>query len=130
MYQGSPGDVVSHLSRIGRKLPKGESPIEYFIDVVQEYDGSELGVEVLAEFALTGVRPPQLVAYEEMSASMVVPSPSPMRAGHKEAGKRPEGFDHSLRRETSALRSWSASQSMTFTPTRNHADQRALTKRR
>ncbi|KAJ6906991.1 ABC transporter G family member 17-like [Populus alba x Populus x berolinensis] len=48
MYQGSPKDVTLHLSRMGRKLPKGENSIEYLIDGIQEYDQSELGVEALA----------------------------------------------------------------------------------
>lgn len=73
VYQGAPKGIVAHLGRIGRKVSKGENPMEYFIDVVQEYDRSDIGVEVLAEFALTGVRPPQLVAYEEMPASTELP---------------------------------------------------------
>lgn len=93
--------------------------IEYFIDVVQEYDQTDLGVEVLAEFA-----PPQLVAYEEMSASMELPSPSPAHPpkldSHKQATKGTGGFDHSVRSQMNTLRSWSASQSITYTPTRNH----------
>ncbi|KAE8675647.1 Detected protein of unknown function [Hibiscus syriacus] len=32
MYQGSPQDVTLHLSRMGRKVPKGESAIEFLID--------------------------------------------------------------------------------------------------
>nr|QVT92277.1 ABC transporter [Salvia miltiorrhiza] len=88
VYQGAPKDVISHLGRIGRKVAKGENPMEYFIDVVQEYDQSDLGVEPLAEFALTGVRPPQLVAYEEMSSSVELPPPPPpKRGGHKQGQK-------------------------------------------
>ncbi|KAL1531751.1 Cystathionine gamma-synthase [Salvia divinorum] len=83
MYQGAPRDVVGHLGRIGLKVSKSENPMEYFIDVVQEYDRSDLGVEALAEFALTGVRPPLLVAYEEMSASTELPQPK--RGSHKQA---------------------------------------------
>ncbi|PIN23926.1 Transporter, ABC superfamily (Breast cancer resistance protein) [Handroanthus impetiginosus] len=147
MYQGSPKDVALHLGRMGRKIPKGENAIEYFIDVVQEYDQSELGVEVLAEFALTGVRPPQLVAYEEISASTEAPSTLPPRQnshrqtaeGHRErASKRlhlqtvqddESDFDHSVRSPSNTSRSWSMSYSMTYTPKRKPADHRALTRR-
>lgn len=81
VYQGAPRDVAGHLGRIGRRVSKGENPMEYFIDVVQEYDRSNIGVEALAEFALTGVRPPQLVVYEETSASTELP---PLKRGsHK-----------------------------------------------
>ncbi|KAG6412272.1 hypothetical protein SASPL_124946 [Salvia splendens] len=60
VYQGPPKDVALHLERMDRQLPKGENAIEYFIDVVQEYDQSAFGVEAVAEFALTGVKPPPL----------------------------------------------------------------------
>ncbi|KAL3845969.1 hypothetical protein ACJIZ3_003372 [Penstemon smallii] len=141
MYQGSPKDVALHLGRMGRKLPKGENSIEYFIDVVQEYDQSELGVEALAEFALTGVKPPQLEAYEEFSsASTVAPPAKPPRRERQEdrsskrlhlqtMDKDERGFNHSVRSPWNTSRSWSTSQSMTYTPTRKYADHRATTQR-
>ncbi|KAI3454655.1 hypothetical protein Pfo_011318 [Paulownia fortunei] len=132
MYQGPPKDVTLHLDRMGRKVPKGENAIENFIDVVQEYDQSELGVEALAEFALTGVRPPQLAAYEEMSASTVNPFLAPAlppgrnsrQQTSEEHGDRSSkrlqlqtskdaDFDHSVRSPWNASRSWSTSQTMT-----------------
>lgn len=58
MFQGSPKDVNHHLSVMGRKVPQGESPIEYLMDVIRAYDQSEYGVEALAEFARTGMNPP------------------------------------------------------------------------
>lgn len=140
MYQGSPKDVALHLSRMGRKVPKGENSIEYLIDVIQEYDQSEHGVDALAEFALTGMKPPAL-SDEEMSMSTVVPSPvPPHRSGHRSEavdGKGTPGkrlhlqtsaqndgeFDHSVRSPWNNSRSWSASQSgiantLRFTPSR------------
>ncbi|KAL0285659.1 UNVERIFIED_CONTAM: ABC transporter G family member 6 [Sesamum angustifolium] len=113
MYQGPPKDVTFHLDRMGRKVPKGENAIEYFIDVVQEYDQSELGVEVLAEFALTGVKPPQLAAHKESASSVnsLPPAALPPRRNsrrqaseghHARSSKRlplqalkDGGFDHS-----------------------------------
>ncbi|KAK6128219.1 hypothetical protein DH2020_038023 [Rehmannia glutinosa] len=151
MYQGSPKDVALHLGRLGRKIPKGENAMEYFIDVVQEYDQSEVGVEALAEFALTGVKPPQLVAYEEMSASMeadvAISIPPPGRNGRRQQVAEGHGdrsnkrlhlktvknderdFDNSVRSPWNTSRSWSASQTMTFTPTRKYADNKAITRR-
>ncbi|KAK9990909.1 hypothetical protein SO802_025894 [Lithocarpus litseifolius] len=38
MFQGSPKDVTHHVSRMGRRVPKGENSIEHLIDVIQEYD--------------------------------------------------------------------------------------------
>ncbi|XP_073269073.1 ABC transporter G family member STR2-like [Primulina huaijiensis] len=148
MYQGSLKDVTLHLGRMGRKIPKGENPIEYFIDVVQEYDQSELGVEVLAEFALTGVKPPLLVDNEDTSVSTVVPTlplpptQSTNQQTAEEGGyrsnkryhlqtvhKNEKDFDHSVKSQSNQSISWSINQSMTFTPTRNHADHRALTRK-
>lgn len=112
MFQGSPKDVNLHLNRMGRKVPKGESPIEYLIDVIQAYDQSELGIDVLAEFARTGMKPPLLSDADEMSLSVIVPSPAPLpHSGRK--NRKPEAqakrlrlqamdhtvheFDHSVR---------------------------------
>lgn len=150
MYQGPPKDVALHLDRMDRKVPKGESSIEYFIDVVQEYDQSEFGVEALAEYALTGVKPPSLVAYEDMSVPRVNnPSPAPALRprpnGHHQAleghgdrrGKRlplqtgrDDSFDHSVRSQWNTSMSWSTSQAMTNTPARKYADHKALTRKR
>lgn len=111
MYQGSPKDVTRHLSRMGRKVPKGENSIEHLIDVIQEYDQLELGIEVLTEFARTGLKPPAL-AEEDLSLSVltIAPSPTPSRLGrHRAEGSQEKGksrkpqtnayddYDHSLR---------------------------------
>ncbi|KAI9166025.1 hypothetical protein LWI28_024853 [Acer negundo] len=138
MFQGSPKDVNLHLNRMGRKVPKGENSIEYLIDVIQEYDQSEMGVEVLAQFARTGMKPPPL-SDEEMSISTVAPSPAPIhpRSHRPDAlakdGKRlrlqtntpthVNDFDHSVRStyNNNSGSSWSAShsgivQTLQFTP--------------
>ncbi|KAK6923226.1 ABC transporter family G domain [Dillenia turbinata] len=126
MYQGSSKDVSLHLGRMGRKVPKGENSTEYLIDVIQQYDQSEHGVQALAEFALTGMRPPQL-SDEEMSVTFSLPSPAPpphrsSSRGYQHGGNRGKSgkrlhleanrgdeFDNSIRSPGS--RSWSASQS-------------------
>ncbi|KAG6386097.1 hypothetical protein SASPL_154985 [Salvia splendens] len=81
VYQGPPKDVALHLERMDRQLPKGENPIECFIDVVQEYDQSAFGVEAVAEFALTGVKPPPLSgghgAYAPPATTRAPPLASP-----------------------------------------------------
>ncbi|KAL7153307.1 hypothetical protein ABFS83_04G159100 [Erythranthe nasuta] len=148
MYQGSPKDLTLHLDRLGRKIPDGENAMEYFIDVVQEYDQSSLGVEVLAEFALTGVKPPQLEDDEEMAAAASAGAPSqssappPRRSGNRQltasskrinlqtASNDDRDFDNSVRSPwNNTSRSWSASQKMTFTPTRKYADLKDLARR-
>lgn len=141
MYQGSPKDVGLHLGRMGRKVPKGDNPIEYILDIIQEYDHSELGVEALAEFALTGMKPPPLV--DEMSASTILPSPARRQhsshhhgAGardksskrlHLQAGTDDDDFDNSVKSPWHTSRSWSHSGVMLalkFTPTRHRAERR------
>lgn len=113
---------------MGRKVPKGENLIEYLIDVIQEYDQSDHGVEALANFALTGKKPPVL-SEEEISMTSVLPSPMPphfpchqgqVPVGKGSSGKRmylqigahkDKDFDNSVRSPWNQLRSWSASQS-------------------
>ncbi|KAF3439155.1 hypothetical protein FNV43_RR17430 [Rhamnella rubrinervis] len=126
MYQGSPKDISLHLRRMGHKVPKEENAIEYLIDVIQEYDQSEYGVEAVAEFALTGVRPPPL-SDKDLSVSMSTTIPGlnqvedPLDQKGKTGGNRTplngsgansNGFDHSLRSPyNSTSRSWTAGHS-------------------
>ncbi|CAN6542050.1 unnamed protein product [Malus baccata var. baccata] len=147
MYQGSPKDVALHLGRMGRKVHKEESPVEYLIDVIQQYDQSELGVEALAEFARTGMRPPLLV---DVDASPSTVMPTPLRHGGRggeglegkgKSGKRlhlqtsihsVNDFDHSVRSpyNNSNSRSWTPSHSgvmqklQMFTPSRQREGQK------
>ena len=135
MFQGSPQDVALHLSRMPRKVPKGENPIESLIDVIQEYDQSEFGVEALAEFARTGVKPPPLSNHQH-SVSTVAPSYAPSsHLSHRFEDKSVEfshssqvsrravdDFDHSLRSPfNNTSMSWSTGNSaafLKFTPSR------------
>ncbi|KAJ8900428.1 hypothetical protein K2173_025205 [Erythroxylum novogranatense] len=129
MFQGSLKDVSLHLGRMGRKVPMGENSIEYLIDVIQEYDQSDYGVDALAEFARTRMRPAAL-SDEEMSASGISPSPTPPRPNRrkkeehrdKRNGKRlpletsvndPDEIDRSLRSpcNNNVSTSWTASAS-------------------
>ncbi|KAJ7943800.1 ABC transporter-like protein [Quillaja saponaria] len=147
MFQGSPKDVALHLGRMGRKVPKGENSIEHLIDVIQEYDQSEVGVEALAGFARTGMKPPPL-SDQEMSISTIAPSPTPktpVRHSHYKGGghgdKEMSGkrlhlqtsghsvndFDHSVRSPYNTSKSWSDShsgviQTLKFTPSRKMND--------
>ncbi|KAL1315719.1 ABC transporter G family member STR2-like [Arachis hypogaea] len=132
MFQGSPNDVTQHLTRMSRRVPKGENPIEHLIDVIQEYDQCEVGVEALAEFARTGMKPPPL-----KEGVSVEPSPSPVRAWHgrgyeekslevsvtSQVSRRvADEYDHSLRSPYNKnSQSWSTSHSamfLKFTPSR------------
>ncbi|XP_030466128.1 ABC transporter G family member STR2-like [Syzygium oleosum] len=147
MFQGSPKDVTLHLGRMGRKVPKGENSIEHLIDIIQEYDQSEFGVEVLAEFVRTGMKPPPL-SDEEMSFSTIVPTPSSHHRDHRHQGhdqsqdqrngrrlhlqasmhSANDEFDHSLRSPyNNSSRSWTPSrsgvmQALGLTPSRQKAD--------
>ncbi|KAK9163471.1 hypothetical protein Syun_004373 [Stephania yunnanensis] len=138
MFQGSPKDVTRHLSRMGRKVPKGENSIEYLLDVIQQYDQSELGVGVLADFAITGMKPPQISDEEMFSESLVTVTPTHTQASqkqHKKGSHRSNkevntnakrlplttgsdvhrllsGYDHSVRSTWSSSMSWSVTQSV------------------
>ncbi|CAN0865052.1 ABC transporter G family member STR2 [Linum grandiflorum] len=134
MYQGSPRDVTLHLGRMGKKVPKGENSIEFLIDIIQEYDQSEIGVQVLAEFARIGVKPPPL-SEEDGPVSSVAPSPMPTVRGEKHGGIRgkrlvqlggdDDEFDRSIRSP-----SWSGTPSrimanLKFTPSRQSKETKA-----
>ncbi|XP_068657018.1 ABC transporter G family member STR2-like [Aristolochia californica] len=130
MYQGSPKDVTHYLGRMGRKLPKGENAIEHLLDVIQKYDLSEMGVDPLSKFCLTGLRPPPLS--DDMSLSTIPPTPPPAASNRVSAevgrsgNRAPNDFDHSVR-STWSSRSWSANQSgvmetLRFTPSWNRRD--------
>lgn len=105
MYSGGPKEVTAHLGRMGRKVPKGENSIEHLLDVIQEYDQSEFGVNALAEFCLTGLKPRKLAAEGLSTVSSIPPTP---------IGPGGEDFDHSLRSQHSKS-PWSGAQ---FTPSR------------
>ncbi|RLM48518.1 hypothetical protein C2845_PMPSC055894 [Panicum miliaceum] len=117
MYSGGPKEVTAHLSRMGRKVPKGENSIEHLLDVIQDYEQSEFGVKALAEFCLTGLKPPKLTATYGAEGLSTVSSiaQTPMM------GLGGEDFDHSMRSQHSRS-PWSGVQ---LTPSRRpkHKDQ-------
>lgn len=149
MFQGSPKDVTLHLNRMGRKVPSGINSIEHLIDVIQEYDQSELGVQVLAEFVRTGRKPPSL-SDEDISVYTVATTPPPTRPSRNQkegpGDRQNDGrrlylqtnahepndfdFDHSVRSPyNNSSRSWSASHSgvvqrLRFTPSRPRNDKK------
>ncbi|GAA0152253.1 ATP-binding cassette [Lithospermum erythrorhizon] len=131
MYQGSPKDVTRHIERMGRRIPKGENSIEYLIDVIQQYDQSEHGVAAMAEFALTGLKPPPL-AVGEISTSMI-PPPTPPQKSHNVQGRQRTSnrlhlqsidhndreYDHSVRTPSRSFTSQSGvMQKFKLTPSR------------
>lgn len=132
MYQGAPADVAAFLRRMGRKVPVGESSVEYLIDVIQDYDQCpDVGVEALAEFARTGVKPPKVSEGSDVvSAVSTVPSMMMTPAKAKEERRKREEFDRSLRSPyNNASRSWSGvgrsgvMQMLMFTPPRPRTEQ-------
>lgn len=64
------------------------NPIDFLIDVIQEYDHSKHGVQVLADFNRTSMKPP-LLTDEEMSILTILIiqrikfTPSRQRTNHK-----------------------------------------------
>ncbi|CAL4954907.1 unnamed protein product [Urochloa decumbens] len=115
MYSGGPKEVASHLGRMGRRVPKGENSIEHLLDVIQEYEQSEFGVKALAEFCLTGLKPPKLTAtYGAEGLSTVSSIAQTPLAGALDADA---GFDHSLRSQHSRS-PWLGGGAAQLTPSR------------
>lgn len=77
---------------MGRRVPKGENSIEHLIDVIQEYDQSEHGVEAVAEFARIGLKPPPLAGMDMSISSTPPPTPTPPRRSRQAEGQ--ESADH------------------------------------
>ncbi|RWW23221.1 hypothetical protein GW17_00012536, partial [Ensete ventricosum] len=109
MFMGAPRDVGGHLSRMGRKVPRGENAVEYLLDVIQEYDQSGLGVEALADFCLTGLKPPRVSNdADHHSISTVHQAAGEWSAAGDGLRRGPDEFDHSLRSTWSSSKSpWS-----------------------
>ncbi|KAL3574964.1 hypothetical protein D5086_023065 [Populus alba] len=59
IYMGSPAAIPNYLSRFGRPLPDGENSIEYFLDVIKEYDESTVGLDPLVFYQRDGIKPDQ-----------------------------------------------------------------------
>ncbi|MQL83893.1 hypothetical protein Taro_016387 [Colocasia esculenta] len=152
VFFGSPKDVGHHLTRMGRRgVPKGENSLEYLLDVIQEYDQSEIGVGALADFCLTGLKPPKTTPSnnEDMRySSSAVSTPqhrvngggaasdlseddwSGNRRVRLSAVPRVDDFDRSIRSPWSSAKSpWSGTHSgimdrLRFTPSRTRRDHR------
>ncbi|EFJ07075.1 ATP-binding cassette transporter [Selaginella moellendorffii] len=62
IYLGKPDALEDHLAGLGRPVPDGENALENLLDVIKEYDESDLGLEPLVQFQRDGVRPDGLGA--------------------------------------------------------------------
>ncbi|XP_044477032.1 ABC transporter G family member STR-like [Mangifera indica] len=59
IYMGSPVALPVHLSGFGRPVPDGENSLEYLLDVMKEYDESNVGLEPLVLYQRDGIKPDQ-----------------------------------------------------------------------
>lgn len=57
---GSPVALSTHLSSFGRPVPDGENSLEYLLDVIKEYDESNVGLDHLVLFQRDGLKPDQV----------------------------------------------------------------------
>ncbi|KAL5815444.1 hypothetical protein ACOSQ3_026225 [Xanthoceras sorbifolium] len=60
IYMGSPVALPAHLSNFGRPVPDGENSLEYLLDVIKEYDESNVGLEPLVLYQRHGIKPDQV----------------------------------------------------------------------
>ncbi|KAK0588034.1 hypothetical protein LWI29_033163 [Acer saccharum] len=60
IYMGSPVALPAHLSNFGRPVPDGENTLEYLLDVIKEYDESNVGLEPLVLYQRDGIKPDQV----------------------------------------------------------------------
>ncbi|KAI9080080.1 hypothetical protein K1719_038013 [Acacia pycnantha] len=57
IYMGKPSAVSSHLSGFGNPVPEGENSLEYLLDVIKEYDESNVGLDPLVLYNRDGLKP-------------------------------------------------------------------------
>lgn len=57
---GGPHGLSAHLSGFGRPVPDGENNLEYLLDVIREYDESNVGLEPLVVYLRDGIKPDQV----------------------------------------------------------------------
>ncbi|XP_004301244.1 PREDICTED: ABC transporter G family member 17-like [Fragaria vesca subsp. vesca] len=60
IYLGSPHGLSAHLSGFGRPVPDGENNLEYLLDVIREYDESNVGLDPLVVYLRDGIKPDQM----------------------------------------------------------------------
>ncbi|XP_030541231.1 ABC transporter G family member STR-like [Rhodamnia argentea] len=57
IYMGNPLALPTHLSGFGRPVPEGENSLEYLLDVIKEYDESNIGLDPLVLYQRDGIKP-------------------------------------------------------------------------
>ncbi|KAK4283386.1 hypothetical protein QN277_000339 [Acacia crassicarpa] len=56
IYLGTPSALSSHLSGFGSPVPEGENSLEYLLDVIKEYDESNVGLDPLVLYNRDGLK--------------------------------------------------------------------------
>ncbi|XP_028795935.1 ABC transporter G family member 17-like [Neltuma alba] len=59
VYMGKPSALAAHLSGFGRPVPDGENSLEYLLDVIKEFDESNVGLDPLVLYNREGLKPDQ-----------------------------------------------------------------------
>ncbi|KAL3529114.1 hypothetical protein ACH5RR_008436 [Cinchona calisaya] len=57
VYLGSPTNLDAHLAGFGRPVPESENSLEYLLDVIKEYDQSNVGLDPLVLYQRDGIKP-------------------------------------------------------------------------
>ncbi|KAI4339044.1 hypothetical protein MLD38_024030 [Melastoma candidum] len=83
IYSGSPMALPSHLSGFGRPVPEGENSLEYFLDVIKEYDESTVGLEPLVMYQRDGIKP------DRVAQTPIPKTPKTGRAPQTQHGQTP-----------------------------------------
>ncbi|KAM5558075.1 ABC transporter G family member STR-like [Rosa sericea] len=77
IYLGSPHGLSAHLSGFGRPVPDGENNLEYLLDVIREYDESNVGLEPLVVYLRDGIKP------DKVSRTPIARTPKTPRTPYK-----------------------------------------------
>ncbi|KAL4384445.1 hypothetical protein GQ457_15G001020 [Hibiscus cannabinus] len=128
IYMGSPSTLPAHLSGFGRPVPDGENNLEYLLDVIKEYDESNVGLDPLVLYQRDGIKPDQVartpVPKTQKNSFMKTPASrhaislhshafsTANGASRSESGRfdfndgedEEEDFDYSLERKSSRVR--------------------------
>ncbi|XP_023542534.1 ABC transporter G family member 17-like [Cucurbita pepo subsp. pepo] len=91
IYVGNPFNLSAHLSGFGRPVPDDENGIEYLLDVIKEYDESNVGLEPLVLYQRHGIKP-DLVAKTPVSKTPKAPYKNGLGPGPKFLNLRSQAF--------------------------------------
>ncbi|XP_027120796.2 ABC transporter G family member STR-like [Coffea arabica] len=88
IYLGSPTTLGAHLAGFGRQVPDSENSLEYLLDVIKEYDQSNVGLDPLVLYQRDGIKP------DVVARTPIPKTPKALKTPTTPYGKKTPGPKH------------------------------------